>query len=125
MTDTCGHTGEATWQPDPANEAGWVCDTCGDNLGFRPDLDRDNIWHKARGVLLQAHEAELLYVSNSTMGDVIATHVAARCRHEDRYDQQSILAFCLADRALDSSRFWRDRADRWFADHLMAADVPL
>jgi hypothetical protein len=45
------------------------------------------------------------------MGDIIAHHVAARCREGDRYDQWSILAFILDDPNLNThGQFWQDRA---------------
>ena len=114
----CEHD-ELTWRAatprrEALNEEAWECIDCGTVLGFRPDLDRSHTEIKAHCILLDFHESKLIYVSNGTMGQIIADNVAARCRAENRYDQDSILRFILADPNMNpASTFWQNRAERW------------
>ena len=79
------------------NEDGWYCGGCATKLGYRPDLDRELIESKVMGFLMDLHTENLVYVSNSDMGDYIAAGVARRCRELGRYDQQTILKEIFAD----------------------------
>ncbi|TMC48539.1 MAG: hypothetical protein E6J20_18710 [Chloroflexi bacterium] len=111
----CPHA-ELIWrsasdQREALDEAAWVCLDCDTVLGLRPDLDRSHTEIKTHCIPLDFHELKLIYVSNGTMGLVIAENVAARCREQNRYDQWSILAFILDDRNLNThGQFWQDRA---------------
>src|SRR4051812_43195141 len=79
------------------NEAAWKCMSCLAELGYRPDLDRAHTHTKVHGVLLDFHESQLIYVSNSEMGEVITSNVVRRCQQTDRYDQWTILEYILQD----------------------------
>jgi hypothetical protein len=104
----------ATPKREALNEAGWECLDCDADLGFRPDLDRSHTEIKTHCILMDFHESKLIYVSNGTMGEVIASNVAWRCRIENRYDQKSILRFILDDANMNpGSTFWQNRAERW------------
>ena len=109
------HEHDYWWQLVGPNEEGWACHDCDEKLGFRPDLDRSYTELKASGILFEFHEAKLIYVSNGTMGMVIAENVAQRCHAENTYDQQSILRFILEDPNLSETHaeFWRNRATRY------------
>lgn len=112
MTD-CDHSQGLFWFLC-VNEEGWKCVDCDTALGFRPDLDRQLTFLKVRNILSDFHESKLIYISNGTMGDVIAENVAARCAEENQYDQDYILRFILADPNMQpESTFWQTRAERW------------
>jgi esterase/lipase superfamily enzyme len=101
---------------DYCTEAGWQCGSCDESLGFRPDLDRDYTEVKVYNVLLAAHDANLLYVSNSDMGLLVSENVANECQRTDMYDQASILRFILEDPNMSShGPFWREEADKFLA----------
>jgi hypothetical protein len=110
----CQHK-SVSWIPGGGlNEDAWRCDDCPEVLGFRPDLDRRATFTKVRGILLDFHESNLIYISNGTMGDIIAENVVSRCCDTNRYDQWSILAFILEDPNMAShAPFWQNRAERW------------
>jgi hypothetical protein len=108
--ERCKHT-ELRWDLDGCNEKGWTCvDTCGKKLGFRPDLDREQLTTKIECILLHLHEQEYFYVSNSTAGEFITRAISERCVSENTYDQQSIVRFILETDEPDHSDFWRGRA---------------
>ncbi len=95
------------------NEDGWECLECNQNLGFRPDIDRAFTDVKVGCILLEFHEAKLIYVSNGTESMIITDNVTARCHAENFYDQKHILRFILEDpNMLPDSTFWRTRAER-------------
>jgi hypothetical protein len=97
------------------NEDGWRCNNCDEVLGFRPDLDRSHAGLKVSGILFEFHMANLIYISNGTMGEVITENVVHRCREANTYDQQSILRLILEDPNLSETHaaFWQNRAERW------------
>ncbi len=96
------------------NEEGWECLDCDEVFGFRPDLDRSHIEIKVYCILMGFHESNLIYISNGTMGEIITSNVAARCRDERKYDQKNILRFILDDPNMQpDSVFWQNRAERW------------
>ena len=103
------------WNP-ATNEDGWTCLDCckpGENLGYRPDFDQDRIERKTWCLLQSFHEAKLIYVSNGTMGEIVAENVGRRCRVEGVYDQYSILRFILEDPNMAGhADFWKTRAER-------------
>lgn len=109
----CEH-GDLWWRLAGPNEEGWTCHDCGAELGFRPDLDRSHTELKVHGLVFAFHESELIYISNGTMGEVIAENVAVRCREKNIYDQLSILRLILDDPNMQpESPFWQNRAERW------------
>jgi len=79
------------------NEDGWKCVDCSEKLGYRPDLDVEQIFMKVFGVLHDMTDAAIVHVSNGTMGDIITSNVGCRCQQEDLYDQYSIARFILED----------------------------
>ena len=96
------------------NEEGWECIDCDAVLGFRPDLDRSHAELKAYCIMQDFHESKLIYVSNGTMGELIAANVAAQCLAVEMFDQQTILKFILEDPNMNShGEFWRNRSVRW------------
>jgi hypothetical protein len=112
MTD-CTHVGD-TFYYACVNEDGWKCVGCDTTFGFRPDLDRELTVIKVHGLLMDFHESKLIYISNGTMGEIIAENVAARCFAENFYDQEHVLRFILEDPNMrPDSTFWQTRAERW------------
>ena len=106
----CSHEAHL-WALDTCTEAGWQCADCGAVLGYRPDLDRAQAFEKVRSILFWAHESRLVYVSNGTMGEVVAYNVAARCVTEGLFDSYSILRFILEDPNMAShAAYWQGRA---------------
>ena len=103
---------------DPAffpcvNEEGWRCLSCQAELGYRPDLDVAQIEAKVAGLLMELHEAKLVYMSNSSMGEIVAENVAEHCRQLDAFDQITILSLVLRDPNVtgdEHAEFWRNRA---------------
>lgn len=99
------------------NEDGWKCaDRCGEKMpgdppGYRPDLDRDEIWLKVGGLLNDLHGADLVYVSNGTGGDGLTSTVADRCKREGRFDQYSILLFLLEEMTPSHADYWKEISD--------------
>lgn len=110
----CTHP-DPYWRPGHGiNEDGWQCESCGAELGFRPDLDREYTYAKVRGILLDFHESKLIYISNGQMGDIVAWNVASRCEQDNLYDQHTILAYILADPNMRThAPFWANRATRY------------
>jgi hypothetical protein len=111
---TCVH--DFHWFAAPANEQGWRCVACehtpGEPAGFSPAHDREHIDRKVGGILMDLHNAEIIYVSNGSGGDSLTAHVADRCRAENTYDSMSIARMIL-DRAGDArhATFWREISD--------------
>lgn len=93
------------------NEAGWRCPICGDKPGeppgFSPQLDRKRLEMKVFAMLNTLHDADLIYISNGTMGDAVVDAVGARCWNEKRFDQYSILLFILELMADSHAEYWR------------------
>lgn len=109
---TCEHNAP-TWYPC-VNEEGWACLDCDVKFGFRPDLDREWTEMKVRALVMDFHESKLIYISNGTMGDVIAVNVAYRCAETGQYDQWSILEYILQDPNVSGhGAFWKNRAERF------------
>lgn len=108
---SCDHEKGACWFP-ATNEDGWRCMDCGEALGFRPDLDEKLIDVKVSNLLMDLDEADLVHVSNGTMGQIISEGVARECRQEGLLDQGSILRKLIADPNFDSAEFWQKRRAR-------------
>ncbi len=125
MSDTktfCAHA--AVFWYAATNEDGWACGNCDCKLGFRPDLDRRDTVVKVNSILHDLHDHTLVYVSNSTHGEIVAAAVAASCREADRYDQGTIIRLIVAHPDIDSGAYWRDRAGAWLAEHVdVSADT--
>lgn len=97
---------------DPCNESGWKCVDCSKGLGFRPDLDRELTEIKVHGILHDLVEAKVIYVSNATMGDIIACNVTVRCRELGMFDQYTIARLILEDDNLAGhGPFWKQKAE--------------
>ena len=93
------------------NEDGWRCCHClfkpGEPPGFDPKLDRELIDEKVGGILMDMHEAGLIYVSNGTGGDALTAMVAEQCTEAGVYDQYSIAAFILAAETASHAKYWQ------------------
>lgn len=83
------------------NEAGWRCVNCLEELGHRPDLDRELIGKKVMGLLNDLHESKMVYVSNGSQGEAIMCSVAMQCVREGRFDQYFIIHQILEDPNID------------------------
>jgi hypothetical protein len=97
------------------DEAGWYCIDCKTVLGFRPDLDRKFTELKVFGIMTDAYDAGIIYVSNGTERDCIMCNVAFRCGQEKTYDALSILKFILEDANIgieSHAEFWKKEASR-------------
>jgi hypothetical protein len=93
------------------NEDGWLCVYCdnrpGEPPGFSPQLDREQIYFKVGGILHDACDADLIFVSNGTGADLLTAKVADRCVKERRFDQYSILSYILQEMAPGHAEYWR------------------
>ena len=119
MTPRCTHR-TTFYYMDPCTEAGWKCQDCGKTLGFRPDLDRELTEIKVNGILHDMDEAKVIYISNGTMGEIIAANVALECKRANEYDQLSIVNFILDDGNVDvpgHAEFWKARAIKYMKEH--------
>lgn len=112
-TEHCDHDPDyCRWNLDPCNEEGWRCD-CGEDLGFRPDLDRECTHEKVEAILMYLHESDLVYVSSGEHGEHICFNVAERCHNENRFDQMSIIRFIIEDSDMGTeshAEFWQKEA---------------
>lgn len=101
---------------DPCNESGWKCVDCSKGLGFRPDLDRELTEIKVHGILHDLVEAKVIYVSNATMGDIIAANVVGECKRLDMYDQVTIARLILEDPNISDGHgtYWKQQAEEYF-----------
>lgn len=85
------------------NEGGWQeVGKVNKKLSSRPDLDKKLIFCKVRGILTSLHTNKLIYISNGSLGDCIATNVVKQCRKRARYDQYSIMHFIMQDPNLNN-----------------------
>lgn len=104
------------WQLAPTDEKGWHCSVCRAALGFRPDLDRSDLYAKVWAILDEVQEHQLDYVSNASLGEFIIHNVMESCQGEDAYDQGTILRLIATDPNLtDGTKFWQEEARRWLA----------
>ena len=106
---TCKHTAGAWWRL-ATNEDGWYCQSCrekmpGEPPGFRPDLDRSEIREKVSSILMEMHEAKLVYMSNSDHGESIAGLVTKTCNEHLSFDQYSIIEFIMIE-LRGHGRYW-------------------
>lgn len=99
------------------NEDGWKCVNCNEKLGYRPDLDVEQIFIKVFGILHDMTAACIVHVSNGTTGDFITSNVAERCKEEDLYDQYSIARFIIEDPNLAG------HAEYWYRERKGIQDV--
>lgn len=112
---TCEHD-DLYWYAAPADECGWVCADCGwspgEEPGYSPEHDRSHIKTKVGSILHDLHDAGIIYVSNSSGGDGLTSHVAAWCKRNKTYDSVSIAARILANEAGGThATFWRERGE--------------
>lgn len=93
------------------NEAGWRCVDCdhkpGEPAGYSPQLDRELIKFKVGAILHDAHDANLIYISNGSQADYLGAVVSDKCQREGRFDQYSILLFLLEQLTPEHSAYWR------------------
>jgi hypothetical protein len=103
------------WYLQDCNEDGWMCCACkhkpGEPPGFSPELDRKEIERKAWAILHELCDAKFIYVSNSTAGDSISSHVADMCRGAGFYDQWSVAKCILDTLAPSHGTFWKGISD--------------
>lgn len=103
----CKH--EFYWYP-AINETGWKCSSCdfkpGEPPGFDPKLDRLDIHGKVYAILSDMHDANLVYVSNGSMGDGLTSRVANACHKRNRYDQETIIREIMAAFGPSHARYW-------------------
>lgn len=108
----CSHD-SARWELDPHNEAGWSCEDCG-KLGFRPDLDAEYVYEKVDGILFWLAHHDIISVSNSTTGEVIAANVSKAAAKVGRYDQYTLIGLILSDPNLAGhADYWAKEAETW------------
>lgn len=92
------------------NEEGWKC-RCGfvpgEPSGFSPALDRQLIETKVGGILMDMHNANLVYISNGSHGDYIEARVVDRCRKRGLFDQYSIARFILDELQPSHAKYWK------------------
>jgi hypothetical protein len=97
------------------NEDGWRCTSCGhrpgEPAGFSPELDRKRIFFKVGGILHDACDENLIYVSNGTGADLLISAVADRCVEEGRFDQYSILLFLLEETTPSHAKYWGELSE--------------
>ncbi len=103
------------WYLTGTNEEGWRCCGCGkkpgEPPGFCPELDRALIHRKVFGILHDLHDSNVVYLSNSSMGEAIEACVAARCVEELRFDQYSIVLFILESLTPSHAKYWADLSE--------------
>lgn len=114
MSKKCNHKANNFEYYPATNEDGWMCMSCFEKLGFRPDLDKEEIAQKVSGILNDLHEHDFIYVSNGTTGTVIIHNVSKRCVEEERYDQYFIIKSILED----SNVNWKSHSDFWKEKHI-------
>lgn len=113
MSD-CKHA-DVDWTME-TNEDGWGCRDCNQRLGFRPDLDATCIEAKVSSILWALNEADVVRVSNGSMGDVVVSNVAKKASKAGRLDQQTIAALILADPNFAShGAYWAKKSAEWLA----------
>ena len=100
------------WYP-AINEEGWKCANCGtrpgEPPGYSPRLDRNELFTKVSGLLNDLHNANLIYVSNGTMGEYLTAEVVRACREAGTFDQYSIIKAILdhPEMAPSHAEFWK------------------
>ena len=107
----CSHPPKELFYYNSINEDGWTCTTCKQQLGYRPDFDRDLIEKKVMGLLMDLHEGKFISVSNGSHGEDIVTYVSRRCKKLRRYDQISILKL-ICETQKSHMAFWKEEARR-------------
>ena len=111
----CSKCSKPTWEHiyrPSVNEDAWECGFCGAKLGWRPDFDKELIYSKVSGLLMDLADADFVSVSNGTMGEVIAWNAVTVCRETERYDQYTIIAAILNDPNLKGhAEYWAKRAE--------------
>lgn len=100
-----------TWYPAPTHEAGWQCLGCGGKApgeppGFRPDLDRERTDAKVDAILNEAHDAELIYISNSDEGEYLNRRVVRACHDVGHFDSYSILRAIMEEMTPSHAAYW-------------------
>ncbi len=118
--ERCAHA-TVFWYP-AVNEDGWRCADCGEKLGFRPDLDRRDTVVKVDNILHDLHDHTLVYVSNSTHGEIVAAGVAGMCEESGCYDQRTIIRLIMAHPDMDAGSYWRDQSVAWLREHGATGD---
>lgn len=115
-TCTCATPSDYTWHKAPANEDGWHCLDCGslaagEPPGYRPDLDASHLGCKVESILMDLHDEDLVYVSNSTDGECLVGMVAKDCGRSGHRDQYSIVASILGHMNRTHADYWKERGD--------------
>lgn len=110
---TCPH-GSLYWYAEPANERGWRCADCGfqpgEEPGYSPQHDRDLLRTKVWCIVMDLHDKEIIYVSNSDCGEALTNQVTRLCRDRQVCDSVSIARIALEIEANDRhASFWRER----------------
>lgn len=115
MTTPRPHECEFSWYLEGANEYGWKCMVCRagctefEPAGYNPRLDVERIYDKVSAILMDLHMAEVVYVSNGSMGEAVTHDVAQRCRAAGVYDQGSIVGFIVALVSGERhAKFWKE-----------------
>ena len=122
MTEKCTHK-DVGYIPS-TKEEGWQCLGCGAKLGFRPDLDRESLWFKITALMLTLQEHNLVYVSNSDIGEAITENVANRCKLLGLYDQYTIVQAIFNDPEFGShAAYWSHLAAETDSAEQVRADV--
>ena len=98
------------WYSNFVTEAGWKCCLCnekpGEPPGFSPALDRAELERKVCAVMSDLHDANFIYISNGSGGDMLTADVVEWCRRQNRFDQGSIAFFILATVVPSHAKYW-------------------
>lgn len=117
----CNHKEELFYY-NSVNEDGWKCISCGEELGFRPDLDKKLIDIKVRGILADMYDAKLIYISNGCEGDGITSYVSTQCIKKGRFDQYFIIK-CIIDCMYKShSDYWKKESSSFIFNQKEVSD---
>ena len=114
VNDINKHEGHDVFYYLSTNEDGWRCMTCNEELGFRPDLDRELILGKVSGILTDLHTGNFVHISNSTEGEYIHLDVVKECKSTGCYDQHFIVLSIMSNPNLISHvEYWRKESEKW------------
>ena len=120
--EKCEHEEDSLcYKPSP-DEDGWEC-TCGEKLGFRPDLDRKFTDLKVRYILEEMcnpfevdEEAGKLIdsPSNDTEANILINSIVEKCERKGMYDQQTIMKAILSDKHyINDPEHWKKESEKF------------
>jgi len=98
--NNCNHPEDMIFYYPKVNNSGWRCGSCQYEFGEREDWDKERIWSKVHGLLLDIHDNNFIYISNGTMGDIITDNIVFTCKKAQKYTQDFILKQIFKDKNL-------------------------